>query len=53
MKKQIKKKASPYSEDVMNGAVCLVCGEQIGRSGYIYMGKTMCRGCMDYIRTIA
>jgi len=53
MKKQIEKKASPYSEDAMTGAVCLVCGEQLGTYGYIYMGKTICRGCMNYIRSIA
>jgi len=53
MRKQIEKNASPYSEDAMAGAVCLVCGELLGKYGYIYMGKTMCRGCMDYIRSIA
>jgi len=53
MKKQNEKNASPYREDAMTGVVCLVCGEQLGKCGYIYMGKTVCRGCMNYIRSIA
>ena len=39
-----------YSEDAMTRAVCLVCGERLGRYGYIYLGRPVCRGCLDYIR---
>jgi len=45
------KNPSEYREDAMTGSVCLVCGELIGKHGYIYRGKTVCSNCIEFIRS--
>jgi len=50
--KQIKeKKPLEYREDAMSEPRCLVCGEHLNKYGYLYRGKTVCRGCVEYIRS--
>jgi len=50
MKKLTEKKPSSYHENAMMDAVCLVCGERMGKYGFVYHGKAVCSGCVDYIR---
>jgi len=51
MERAKENKPSAYNENAMTETVCLVCGEHIaGKYGYIYRGKAICRGCLDYIR---
>jgi len=44
------KKPSAYPVNAMADTVCLICGEYIGKYGYVYRGKTVCKECVDYIR---
>ena len=50
MNKITAKKPPAYPENAITDTICLVCGEQIGKYGYIYRGKTVCKECVDYIR---
>jgi len=50
MDKLKERKQSAYRENAMTEPVCLVCGEQLGKYGYFYRGKTVCRGCIELIR---
>ena len=51
MEKNREKKLSKYRDDAMTEPVCLVCGERLGKYGYMYRGKTVCRGCIEFIRS--
>ena len=51
MNKLNKKTPSVYGADAMTGNNCLVCGEKLDRYSYIYLGKSVCRECVDYIRS--
>ena len=50
--KQVHQNDPPlYCEDAMTESVCLICGENLNRYGYVFQGKIVCRDCIDYIRT--
>jgi len=50
MKTTNEKNLSNYREDAMTERACLICGEMLGKYGYVYRGKTVCRGCVEFIR---
>ena len=38
-----------YQEGAMAKPVCLICGEHLGN--HIYLGKCICSGCLEFIRS--
>ena len=40
-----------YRENSMTDHICTVCGEHLGKLGYVYRGKSLCRECVEHIRS--
>ena len=50
-KANTEKKQSGYRENAMTEPKCVVCGEHLANNGYVYKGKVVCRGCVDFLRS--